>query len=152
LWVEDALDGGMWRAVRMTHGDKDPRASCIAMCERFVRVRFGYAGPSGMREPGLMAAQDLEALTARIRAEWEAAERAAEALRQAPIVRAAKELRLEPRPSGGKPTSWEANCPGTNHSLMIHAGTGEWGCGYCCRKGGEEELRKLVAGRRKRKR
>lgn len=152
LWVEDALDGGLWRAVRMTHGDKDSRASCVGMFERFVRARFGFAGPSGMREAGLIEARDLEALTARIRAEREAAERAAEEWRSAEIVQVAEALGLGPRPSGGKPTSWEANCPGTNHSLMIHAGTGEWGCGYCCRKGGEEELRKFVAGRRRRKR
>ena len=105
-----------------------------------------------MSEAGLIGARDLEVLTARIRAEREASERAAEEWRSAEIVQAAEALGLRPRSSGGKPTSWEANCPATNHSLMIHAGTGEWGCGYCCRKGGEEELRKFVEGRRRSKR
>jgi len=105
-----------------------------------------------MRQPGIIEAQDLEALLARLDAEWKAAQQAAEAWRSAPLVQVAEALGLRPRPSGGKPTSWLANCPGTNHSLMIHAGTGEWGCGYCRRKGGEKELRKFVEGRRRRKR
>jgi hypothetical protein len=66
-----------------------------------VRARYGYAGPAGMREAGLIEAPDLEALMARIRAEREAAEREAEAWREAPIIRVAEELGLGPRPSGG---------------------------------------------------
>ena len=147
LWVEDAIRGGTWRAVRMKHEGLERRASCVRIFEQFVRARSGYAGPCGMRKPGLIMAEDLEALLARIRAEWEVAQQAAEAWRSAPLVQAAEALGLGPRPSGGKPTSWLANCPGTSHWLMIHAGTGEWGCGYCCRKGGGEELREFVEGR-----
>jgi hypothetical protein len=150
LWVDDGVDGGLRRAVRMEHHGVDRRASCLEMFEQFVRARSGYAGPSGMRQPGIIEAQDLEAMLARMAAEWKAAQQAAEAWRSAPIVQLAETLGLGPRPSGGKPTSWLANCPGTNHSLMLHAGTGQWGCGYCRRKGGGEELRKFVGGRRRR--
>ena len=83
-----------------------------------------------MREPGLIEAEDLEALSAQIRAEWEASRAAAEAWRvRGRSCSVAEALALGPRPSGGKPTSWEANCPGTNHSLMIQAGTGSGGAG-----------------------
>jgi hypothetical protein len=34
---------------------------------------------------------------------------------------------------------------------MIQAGTGEWGCGWCKRKGRVEALRKFVEGRRSRR-
>ena len=62
----------------------------------------------------------------------------------------AEALGLSPRPSGGNPWSWEARCPGTNHSLMLQAKSGEWGCGWCRRKGGVEELKEFVAVRRTR--
>jgi hypothetical protein len=32
LWVEDALDGGLWRAVRMVHGNEDPRGRRASRC------------------------------------------------------------------------------------------------------------------------
>jgi hypothetical protein len=99
--------------------------------------------------PGLIEARDLAELIARLRAEWQAAQQAAEAWRSAPIVRVAEALGLSPRPSGGKPTSWEASCPGANHALMIQARSGEWGCGWCKRKGGMEELKEFVVVRRK---
>ena len=149
LWVHDGIDGGLWRAVRTEHRGVERRASCLGMFEQFARARSGYAGPCGMRQPGLIGAQDLEALIARMAAEWKAAQQAAESWRSASIVQVAEALRLGPRPSGGKPTSWLANCPGTNHSLMIHAGTGEWGCGYCCKRGRVQHLRLFVEGRRR---
>lgn len=152
LWVEDALQGGTWRAARMKRQGLDERASCLRMFERFVRSRSGYAGPGGVQVPGLIEAADVEALNAKLDAEWQAAQQAAELWRSAPIIRTAEELGLGPRPSGGTPVSWEAHCPGTNHSLMIQARSGQWGCGWCRRKGEGPELRAFVAERRRARR
>jgi len=66
-----------------------------------------------------------------------------------PILHAARELKLNPEPSGTSPGSWQARCPATQHYLMIQAHNGEFGCGYCGWRGGVHELRKFVASRRR---
>jgi len=66
-----------------------------------------------------------------------------------PILHAARELKLDPEPSGTSPGSWQARCPATQHYLMIQAHNGEFGCGYCRWRGGVNELRKFVASRRR---
>ncbi|MBJ6119012.1 hypothetical protein JAO76_12465 [Pontibacter sp. BT310] len=47
--------------------------------------------------------------------------------------------RLNPVPVDDDGNSWKANCPsGGHHWIMIAADS--WGCGYCKKKGGVEEL------------
>jgi hypothetical protein len=65
----------------------------------------------------------------------------------APIVVAARELGLDPSPSGTGPWSWNARCPGTRHSLMVQAKSGDFGCGWCKKRGGVAELRAFAAER-----
>ena len=148
LWVEDPFGHIVWLGVRMKRQRRSRRASCLAMLERLVRARAGYAGPDAVRVPGLIGAADLEALNAKLHAERMAARQAADAWRSTPIICVATELGLSPCPSGGKPTSWEARCPGTNHPLRIEAKSEVWGCGWCRRKGGIEELRQFAEERR----
>ena len=64
------------------------------------------------------------------------------------IVAAAQELHLNPRPSGTSPNSWIASCPRTNHPLQIDADANIFGCGWCKRKGGPDELKQFLADRR----
>ncbi len=63
-----------------------------------------------------------------------------------PIVVVAEELGLGPSPEGSSPSNWLCRCPETNHSLYL-AGE-EFGCGYCRRKGGADELRRFVEERK----
>ena len=65
------------------------------------------------------------------------------------IVRVARELGLDPRPSGDGPTAWDARCPGQNgrYTLWISAGAGQFGCPYCRVKGGIDELRAFISKR-----
>jgi hypothetical protein len=63
-------------------------------------------------------------------------------------VLAARECQLNPRPSGTSPTAWIANCPGTNHFLMIGTQDNTFSCGWCKRRGGPEELRAFAAERK----
>jgi hypothetical protein len=147
LWAAGDLSNP-WCAVRLASRGLMQRDACVRMFEALVRARWGYSGPAKLRQAGLIDARDLESLLARLAAERSSADLAAQAWASAPIVEAARSLGLSPRPSGGKPTSWQANCPGTNHWLMVHAGTGEWGCGWCKRKGGVDELQRFVEARR----
>jgi len=58
------------------------------------------------------------------------------------------------RPAGQNTTAWMANCPcGGQHWIMISTESNSFGCGYCRRKGGPEELRRFCEerGRKERK-
>lgn len=62
-----------------------------------------------------------------------------------PVIRYCGEINLYPKPTDRSPLSWEANCPsGRQHHIMISTSSGEWGCGYCKKKGGLQELKQWV--------
>ena len=69
-------------------------------------------------------------------------------MKETEIILVARELELNPQPTGTGPDYWQATCPMTNHPLYINAAENEFGCGWCKRKGGIKELRAFVKERR----
>ena len=69
-----------------------------------------------------------------------------------PIILYCAENNLYPEPEGHSPDSWKANCPSDRqHHIMISTSSRSdhsWGCGYCKRKGGLEELKQWVETKR----
>ena len=65
-----------------------------------------------------------------------------------PLIIYCAEQKLYPEPEGHSPHSWKANCPsGRQHHIMISTSSPEdhsWGCGYCKKKGGLEELKNWI--------
>ena len=65
-----------------------------------------------------------------------------------PIILYCTEKNLFPEPEDHSPDSWKANCPsGRQHHIMISTSSPSshsWGCGYCKKKGGLEELKQWV--------
>jgi len=65
-----------------------------------------------------------------------------------PLIIYCREQKLYPEPEGDSPHGWKANCPsGRQHHIMISTSSPEdhsWGCGYCKKKGGIEELKQWV--------
>ena len=65
-----------------------------------------------------------------------------------PIILYCTEKNLFPEPEDNSPDSWKANCPsGRQHHIMISTSSPSnhnWGCGYCKKKGGLEELKQWV--------
>ena len=65
-----------------------------------------------------------------------------------PLIIYCTEQNLNPEPEDHSPHSWKANCPsGRQHHIMISTSSPEdhsWGCGYCKKKGGIEELKQWV--------
>ena len=65
-----------------------------------------------------------------------------------PIILYCAEKKLHPEPEDHSPDSWKANCPsGRQHQIMISTSSPSshsWGCGYCKKKGGLEELKQWV--------
>jgi hypothetical protein len=65
--------------------------------------------------------------------------------KETPIISFLKEQGLAPKPSGTSIGSWMAKCPnGGKHFITVVAGSDEWGCGYCKKKGKLHQLEKWI--------
>jgi hypothetical protein len=89
----------------------------------------------------LLVAEQFDVIVSLLEHELDTNARGAGHLAEAEIVTTARELRLNPEPSGTSGTAWQAKCPGGHHYIMISAVKNDFGCGYCRRKGGPVELR-----------
>ena len=134
-------------AVRAPRGGTR-KAAAVRLFKRLVRARTGHCRPKGLREAGLVdegafqqAIDEVAAGLERNRAE---AQRRG---RYKKIVKTARRLGLGPQAGFRSPTTWDASCPGTKHSLWLDVESNTFGCGYCRRKGGPEELEAFVAER-----
>ena len=123
----------------------------VAVIDMLVRARWPYEVAGAIVEEGLIRAavwnsglhlfrEEIEANTRKAREEIEA--------RPSPVVEVARELGLNPQPHGTGAGNWKARCPETNHPLFISTVSDQWGCGWCKRKDGAEELRQFVVERR----
>ena len=68
-----------------------------------------------------------------------------------PLILFCTEKNLSPEPQDHSPDSWIAKCPsGGKHHIMISTSSPSnhlWGCGYCKKKGGLDELKQWVEGK-----
>ena len=122
-------------------------SAATALLGALFEARKGYGSPQQLLLGGLVDRQAYEAVRAELRREHDENTEAALLEELNEIVIAAEELNLRPRPTGTGPHHWAANCPGTNHTLMIESETNQFGCGYCRRNGGRDELRAFVEER-----
>jgi hypothetical protein len=125
------------------HGSK--REAAARLVDAYVRSRVHYEWPVRPYRSGLLAKGELEGIVGAIAELLERnSEMAAEKQRrrEAPIIKMARELGLDPRPAGQNDSARMANCPqSSNHWIMISSEHDTFGCGYCRRKGGPQELR-----------
>lgn len=120
--------------------------SCLGLLERLFRARVGFYWPTDFIAPGIITKAAYDALAARLKQEWQENEQAARQ-RETEIIAVARELGLCPHPAGTGPDHWYATCPRHSHVLFMNAAAGSFGCPWCKRKGGVEELRALVKER-----
>ncbi len=146
LWIENEFGRGIVVAVPKTSSEKVPAA---VLMDHRIRSLAGFAWPDSFHEAGLMTEAEYTAIINSIKVEREGNRDAAQKARTE-IIALADELELRPEPTGTGKDQWQANCPGTNHHLFIVSSTNSFGCGYCRRKGGPDELRTFVEDRRKR--
>jgi len=132
-----------------------PDAAARSLFEALVRARGTFAGICGPYVGGLLSADTLAGIVAGFTDELERNHRAAiqaEVEEPSPILVMARSLGMIPRPAGHSATAWEANCPsGGQHSIMISTTSHTFGCGYCRRKGGADELRSWWLERRRKR-
>lgn len=145
LWLRQEYgDGPRLAASAPTEGI--PAPACLRLFKALILARTGHEWPTRFCSPGLITELDFDTLLQNVKADLDRNAKLAQA-RETPIVQTARDLKLYPEPTGDSPDHWQARCPETNHPLFIHAGSGTFGCGWCGRKGGPDELRKFVLQR-----
>jgi len=142
--LEESMTWGL-AVSRKRHGTN--LSASIEMLEVLIQSGIGYNWPKQHLAGWIVDVQEFDNLVARIEIEINDNARDARS-GSSDIVTTATELRLNPRPSGTGPNSWTASCPGTNHPLRIRAETNTFGCGWCKRTGGPDELEQFVADRK----
>jgi hypothetical protein len=66
------------------------------------------------------------------------------------LIKYCESINLHPRPEGYVPSNWLADCIRTGkHSIMISTIDNQWGCPYCSKKGGINELREWYESKNK---
>ncbi len=147
LWITSSCGGPDAVGSLPTEGSLG--SAGLRLVEAAMHSAWHFGTPQDAFTPGLLTKDQILGAWSRVQAEDERLREEAIALTgDRPIVALARELRLAPEPSGTGPASWYANCPGGHHHIYIQAESGEFGCGYCKRKGGVEELRAFAATRR----
>ncbi len=130
--------------------ENDIESAAIGLLDKLYRGRLGYEFPVEFITAGVLNQEQFNEITGGI--EREIKDNCDEALKnESPIINAARELGISPSPAGVGSHQWSANCPGTSHSIWISTLSNTFGCGYCRRKGGPEELIEFVKLRRARR-
>ena len=120
---------------------------CLNLLELLFRTYHGFCWPTGFDTPGIVNEWGYNELVGRLEAGY-GANRSLALKNETDIIRVARELKLQPEPTGEGRDSWQARCPETKHPIYIHAPVNEWFCGWCSRKGGIAELRAFVEERK----
>ena len=120
--------------------------SAYRLLRDFIQIRAGHVWPSGFIKPGMIDKQTFEKLMEETEDGFERNIKVARKL-ASPLIQVARKLGLGPQPLPNSITAWQAHCPGTNHYLFISTQSDTFGCGYCRRKGGEDELKAFVKQR-----
>jgi hypothetical protein len=128
----------------------DELSASLNLLDHLFRAWVGFYWPTKLLAAGIVKEADFNKLVAQIDGELKDNEEKARH-NETEIIRVARELGLNPQPTGTRPTYWQASCPHTNHPLYIDSAKNSFGCGWCRRKGGAEELRAFVKERRDRR-
>ncbi len=167
LWIAefDVEISDEYRYIALSNGESFARFNCavvapstgdiIIACKTLLthlfRSRVGYNFPSDFVKEGLITGIEFKCVVQSLKDELDHNAQLAKE-RETEIVKTAEELGLHPRPDGRSPYSWVATCPThPGHPILIDTESGIFGCPYCCRKGGAEELRKFYEYRRQKK-
>lgn len=134
------------RVLTMTHTDSIIRSGLFLLSEYFDAV-CGFYSPVKYLAEGLLLRSDYEGINQRRKATIRKNQTAA-SKQKTKIIEVATELGLQPQAPLLNREIWSAKCPGTGHQLYINARKNEFGCGYCCRKGGPKDLREFAASRK----
>ena len=153
--AEDFKRVGLWgigRVFAITRNG-DELTACLKLIELLFRARHGFEWPEAFLVTGIVDESSFTSMVRKIEKELDENKQKARETETA-IIEVARNLGLSPKPTGEGPSHWFARCPGKihgktgNHVLFINAAEDSFGCGWCRRKGGVEELRAFVRERK----
>lgn len=139
-----AVAGRLFR----TDADVDIPEDLRQLARALVRSRWPFEVAGELIDEGLISAD----LWAAERDAFESAHRShADAAADtdlsspSPLVETARMLGLGPRPQGEAAHQWTARCPRGSHPILISTSSEQFGCPWCRRKGGVDELLAFAA-------
>jgi hypothetical protein len=118
-------------------------SACLVMLERLFRAYYGYEDVRALLLGGVINESEFTRLVDRLNYEREIIRNITK-VNETEIVRVAKELGLNPQPTGNLENVWRARCPKTKYGMYINALKNEYKCAVTKCKGGVEELRACV--------
>jgi hypothetical protein len=104
------------------HGSK--REAAARLLDAYVRSRVHQECPVPPYQSGLLTRHELESIVGVIAKELKRNTRVAEEEQrqnEAPIIKMARELALDPRPAGHNDSAWMADCPRRSHRHHVVA-------------------------------
>ena len=131
--------------------DGDTSKACKTILAHLFRSRVGFNWPSNFIKWGMIGKEEFDGIILSLKNELDDYANQAKEVKSA-IVDTAEQLGLHPEPTGEGPYRWRASCPGTNHAIWIDTAKDIFGCPWCRRKGGSDELIAFVKYRRAKKR
>lgn len=105
--------GGLALALRIRN---DEKTSCLYMIRRLLRYYDSFYSHGGFIQSGLVSEDEFDKLLSTHNDEYRA-NREKSMQNETSIIKTARELNLNPYPTGEQEGSWIAHCPKTNHGL-----------------------------------
>jgi len=145
LWLKGSSKTG---CAYTSPSQDTAHSASLRLLGRLYRAIVGFEWPAEFISPGLINKPSFTKLVRQIERELD--DNRQKALKnRTEIILVAKELGLSPRPTGKSRDLWASNCPGTSHFLYLSSTGNSFGCGWCKRKGGPEDLRVFVDERKR---
>jgi hypothetical protein len=123
---------------------EDFKSNITFILREHIEAHLPYDGFPSFIDSSVLSKAEFEAMIQSIKDEKHRQATMANA-KQTPLIDFLKKNNLYPEPTGNNSHSWVARCPsGGKHFIMVVTKDDKWGCGYCKRKGGLEELKKWI--------
>jgi hypothetical protein len=120
----------------------------IYAVQQLIEATHLYDGYPTLKDSGIFTQQEFDKIISDIKIP-KTIEKAKATQKITQLISFLEQQQLNPKPTGFNENSWTASCPsGGNHFIQIVTTNDQWGCGYCKRKGGKEELEKWVQERK----
>lgn len=120
------------------------KENALFVVRNYIEANVPYNGFPHFFSSNVFTEEEFETMIDALKKERE--ERIKKAgKRVTPLITFLKDQNLNPNPSGDASELWNAICPsGRNHFLLVNTEYDEWLCGYCRKKGKQEDLQKWL--------
>ena len=116
----------------------------LDVLKEYINGTRGFNGIPVYNQSSIISELEFNTLTKSIEDKLNASIKEAKQIKT-PLIKLCEKLELFPQPEGSNKFQWVAQCPnGSSHHIMISTKSDEFGCGYCRKKGGVQELKDWI--------